>query len=145
MTRLGIRLPGAGLLTRLQARVYRASNGRVWKRWLGSPILVLEVTGRTTGKTRATPLIHARRGDDFVVAAANSGSDRTPQWYRNLGADPRAVVVHGGRRIEVKARDADEGEYDQLWQHVVDAYPPAAFYPGFTERRIPVVILEVVQ
>ena len=142
LTRLGIKMPFAGSLTRTQAKVYRATNGRVWKRWLGSPILVLETTGRTTGKTRATPLIHARHGDAFVVAAANSGSDRAPQWYRNLRRQPKARVVHGGERIDVVAREADGNEYCELWQCVVDAYPPAAFYPSFTDRHIPVLVLE---
>ena len=142
LTRLGIKLPFAGWLTRTQAKVYRATKGRVWKRWLGSPIVVLETVGRKTGQTRATPLIHARAGNAFVVAAANSGSDRTPQWYRNLLAEPRAALVHAGRRLDVRAREADDHEYRELWQRVVDAYPPAAFYPSFTDRRIPVLVLE---
>lgn len=145
MTRRGRRIPGAGAFTRLQARVYRASGGRLWRRWLGTPILVLEVTGRRTGRTRATPLVFARAATGFVVAAANSGSDRAPQWYRNLLHDPRATVVLDGERVAVRARATNGVERDEMWSRVVAEYPPAAYYPDYTDREIPVLVLEPAQ
>jgi F420H(2)-dependent quinone reductase len=57
-------------------RRYRETDGTVghiWRR--GSKILLLTTTGRTTGKSRTTPLIYENAGDAFVIVASNGGYD----------------------------------------------------------------------
>jgi deazaflavin-dependent oxidoreductase (nitroreductase family) len=140
---LGGRVPYLGrLVPRLHARLYKRLQGRFVGRWFGGPVMVLETTGRRSGRTRATPVIYAWDGDDLVVVPSNAGNARTPAWWLNLQAEPRATVVMGGQRRAVRAR-ATEGEERDRRRHVFDGvYPKLDDYGEFTDRQFPVVVLE---
>ncbi len=75
------------------------------KAGLGSPLpiglgaVVLESTGRISGKPREVPLLGLRIGDRVVVSTVRSGS----QWVKNLEADDSAAVWYCGRRREATA------------------------------------------
>ncbi|MEH3133118.1 MAG: nitroreductase family deazaflavin-dependent oxidoreductase [Mycolicibacterium neoaurum] len=112
----------------------RAQNGKY-------PTMLLTVTGRSTGKARTVPVIYVRDGERFVIAAAYSGSDTDPSWWRNLQADPRAEVQVRGETIHVSAAEADPGERPRLWERLVQMYPYFTVYQRRTERAIPVVVL----
>jgi F420H(2)-dependent quinone reductase len=142
ITNSGAKLPLATLWTRLHARLYRRTGGRFLPRWFGGPVMVLETVGRKTGRARATPLIYLRDGDALVVLAANAGSHKTPAWWLNLEAAGSGEVVMGRRRWRVRSRLADPQERERLWPRLVKLYPPNEDYVGFTERELPVVILE---
>ncbi|MEW5655183.1 nitroreductase/quinone reductase family protein, partial [Streptomyces cinereoruber] len=73
-------------------RRYLASDGASGHIWYGKPTLVLTTRGRTSGALRRTGLIYGEDGGNFVVVGSNGGSDRNPQWYLNLLADPRARI-----------------------------------------------------
>lgn len=89
---------GAGLLrvrsfARLPIWLYRARLG-----WLfGSRLLMLEHTGRRSGKKRYVVLEVVDRPDPgcYVVA---SGFGNASQWYRNVRAEPHARVYIGAHR-----------------------------------------------
>jgi F420H(2)-dependent quinone reductase len=144
ITNSGAKLPLATLWTRLHARLYRRTGGRFVPRWFGGPVMVLETVGRKTGRPRATPLIYLRDGDALVVVAANAGSHKTPAWWLNLEAAGSGEVVMGRRRWRVRSRLADAQERERLWPRLVKLYPPNEDYVRFTERQLPVVILEPV-
>lgn len=60
----------------------------------GAGLVVLETTGRVSGKTRAVPLVSARVGNRVYASTV-----RTPsQWVENLDAEPTAGVWINGRR-----------------------------------------------
>lgn len=111
-------------------------------RWFGAPLCVLETTGRRTGQPRRTPVLHLDDGDRLVLVAANGGADRAPAWWLNLQAQPRAAVLLGGRRREVRAREAEGAERARLWDAFRAMYPAAGDYERRTARRLPVVVLE---
>jgi deazaflavin-dependent oxidoreductase (nitroreductase family) len=131
--------------SKAHARLFSATRGRLLGRWFGAPVLVIETTGRHSGLPRRTPIIYARDRDRFVVTPANAGVDRMPAWWLNLSADETATVLVGGRRLAVCAVEAEGTDRERLWQLLLDMSPAIAHYQDFTDRRLPVVVLEPVQ
>src|SRR6476660_5611933 len=95
--------PGMRLMTGLHEFWYRMTDGLVGGNFMGAPMLLLTTTGRKTGQKHTTPLVYLRDGDDVVVIASNGGSDKHPQWWLNLTADPRAEVQAGNKKSTVRA------------------------------------------
>lgn len=137
-------------LARLQVRVFRATDGRIGSRWrIGAgfrkpvPTLLLEHRGRRSGRLFTTPLLYLRDGADLVVVASQGGLPTNPQWFANLQAQPDTVVdLPRQRGVRVHARVADPAERAALWPRLVALYADFARYAQWTDREIPVVILE---
>ncbi|MBW3669334.1 MAG: nitroreductase family deazaflavin-dependent oxidoreductase [Actinobacteria bacterium] len=124
------------------AGAYRRTRGRAGRRWFGAPVLLLDVVGRKTGRLRSTPLIYLPVPDGYVVAAADAGNDREPQWWRNLRTAGTGMVHVDGRTERVHARLVEPPERDELWANLVAAYPAVGEYGRYTDRVFPVVVLE---
>lgn len=107
--------------TRLHAWVYRCSGGRVLGRMSGQPVLLLQTTGRRSGRTRTTPVQYLADDDTFVVVASNAGAARPPAWYLNLRANPHAQIRVGARNIDVRAQEAAGQERVALWRRLTAA------------------------
>ncbi|HEX4251950.1 MAG TPA: nitroreductase family deazaflavin-dependent oxidoreductase [Pseudonocardia sp.] len=132
-----------------QVWVYRRTGGRVGGMWrVGAgfrepvPTLLLEHQGRKSGKAFTTPLLYLLDGADVVIVASQGGLPKHPQWYHNLRAHSDTYVQIRAERRAVRARTADAGERARLWPLLVDTYADFANYQSWTEREIPVVILE---
>jgi deazaflavin-dependent oxidoreductase (nitroreductase family) len=128
-------------LSRVHARAYRMSRGRILDRIAGMPVLLLTTTGRRSGKRRTATLTYFRDGTDLVVIASFGGADLPPAWWLNLQRDPRASVLVGGTTSKVTARAATPEEHDRLWPLVTETYSGYARYQERTARPIPVVLL----
>ena len=136
--------PLGRLGSRLHARLYRATGGRVGGRWFGAPVMTLETVGRKSGKPRSTAVLCVRDGESFIVVPSNAGSSRVPAWWLNLRAAGEGTVVVRGRRHRVRPRVAEGEERERLWQTFARAYPQLDDYTRFTDREFPVVVLEKV-
>jgi F420H(2)-dependent quinone reductase len=133
--------------TRTHARVLRASRGRVRRSLVlggGQPVLALTTVGRRSGVARSTVVAYMRVGGDYVVTAANLGSESDPAWFLNLTADPEATIEVDGERIGVLARQAVGQEAQDLWNRWIERLPAADTFRRIAGRDIPVVVLEPV-
>lgn len=123
--------------------LYRKTGGRVGGRFLrGAPVCLLTTTGRKSGEPRTTPLLYLRRGDRVIVVASQGGMPKHPQWYRNLQVTPEVEVEIKKERLRLTARTASEAERQELWPELLKMYSDFEDYQSWTERVIPVVILE---
>ena len=131
--------------TRLHASLFRATGGRVGGRIADSPVLLLNVVGRKTGRQRTIPLLYLRDGDRYVTVASNGGTRDHPLWWLNLKANPEATVEVDGREVRVRAEEAGPEEKVRLWPRLVEMYPGYESYQRTTDREIPVVVLHPVR
>lgn len=129
--------------------LYRRTGGRVAGTWrIGAgrrnpvPICLMEHRGRKTGKLRTTPLVYLVDADRVVVVASQAGRPEHPMWYLNILADPDVTVQIRNQRRAMRARVADPGERAELWPRLVDLYADYDSYQSWTDRVIPVVVLE---
>jgi len=135
---------------RVNVALYRLTNGRVGATWrIGAgwrkpvPVLLLDHVGRRSGRRFTTPLLYLADGPDLVVVASQGGLPRHPQWFHNLRAAPETTVALPGERTRpVRARVAGADERAALWPRLVDLYADFATYQAWTDREIPVVVLE---
>lgn len=122
---------------------FRANCGRLGGAFEGRQMLLLTTTGRHSGVPRTSPLAYSGEDGRYVVTASNRGSDRHPEWYRNLLADPAALVEAGGRTLVVRATEiVDPAERDRLWVAHKALVPSFGDYESATARTIPVLVLE---
>jgi F420H(2)-dependent quinone reductase len=134
--------PGATLPTRAHAWLLKRSKGRLGKRFLGAPVLVLRTTGRKSGEPREAPMFFVRHGDGWAVVASNAASKKPPAWFLNLEANPQAEVLQDGGEHPVTCRRATPDEERELWPRFVEVYRGYDHYKEIATRELPVVILE---
>ena len=130
-----------GWVARLHAALFRASGGRIGGRMVNSPVLLLNTTGRRSGKRRTTPLLYLQDNDSYAIVASNGGTAAHPAWWHNLHARPEVTVEVGGRELRVRAEEAGASERKRLWPRLVAMYPPYEDYQKKTDREIPVLLL----
>jgi len=137
-------------MAKAQVAAFKATDGRLGRTWrVGAgwkkpvPTLLLDHMGRRSGRRFTTPLLYLEDGKDLVVVASQGGLPKNPQWYANLVATPDTTVrlAREGQRA-VRAREAVGEEREQLWPRLVDLYADFAKYEAWTDRTIPVMVLE---
>ena len=137
-------------MAKAQVKAFRLTNGRFGSTWrIGAgwskpvPTLLLDHVGRKSGKRFTTPLLYLEDGERLVVVASQGGLPKNPQWYPNLLAHPETSVrlrKEGVRRV--RAREAGGAERAELWPRLVELYADFEKYARWTDREIPVMVLE---
>src|SRR5688572_8268011 len=84
--------------------VSKVTGGKQTAAGLFLPTLIVENTGRKSGRTFRTPLAFVDDGDRFLIMGSNWGQTHHPAWTSNLIANPETVVELKGERIPVRAR-----------------------------------------
>ncbi|HEX6920401.1 MAG TPA: nitroreductase/quinone reductase family protein [Actinomycetes bacterium] len=126
--------------TRVNRLLYAVSDGRLGRRFPGgAPVVWLTVTGARSGLPRRVPLLGARDGDAWVVTGSNAGQAAAPAWVHNLRAHPDAELEVDGRRLQVRATEADDdSERARLYGLMVGLWRGYARYGQQARRTIPV-------
>jgi deazaflavin-dependent oxidoreductase (nitroreductase family) len=132
-------------LSRLHVFVYRLTGGRIGRRLVRNDMLLLTTRGVRTGGEHTVPLLYLRDGETLTVIASWGGRPNNPQWFRNLMANPEAVVQVRSDRWVVRARAASPEEREKWWPRVLEAYRGYRVYQSHTDRVIPVVLLDRVR
>src|SRR5947209_3313647 len=91
-------------------REFRATRGQLSGPMAGRSLLLLTTTGARSGEARTAVVGYGRQGDRYIVIASNNGAPAHPAWYRNLLADPRAIVEVGSEKFAATARTAEPRE-----------------------------------
>lgn len=134
------------VMSALQARLYRATGGRVGQRFLqGARVGVLSHRGRRSGQERRTPLIYVEYGDGVVVAASKGGFSGNPAWYYNVTAEPDVHFQVGSDDRPMRARPALATERPDIWARLDHEYRDFATYrdrAALNGREIPLIVLE---
>jgi len=135
---------GPAFVPRLHRWLYLRTGGRLGHGIIGVPSLLLQTTGRRTGRTRNAALVYGRDGGSLVVAASNYGGERDPAWLRNLRADPRVRLQVGRRQLAAEARVVEPGDADYArLMALMNAVNRNRYvhYQARTARPIPLVLM----
>jgi F420H(2)-dependent quinone reductase len=127
--------------TRLHAWVYRRSGGRVLGHIGGQPVLLLQTTGRRSGRTRTTPVQYMAHAEGFVVVAANHGARHPPAWYLNLCAKARGRIRVGDQNFDVATREVSGDERTELWRQLSAANRHLPGVQTKAGRQLPLLVL----
>jgi deazaflavin-dependent oxidoreductase (nitroreductase family) len=138
-------------MTKAHVWVYRKTRGLLGSTWRvgaafprGVPICLLTTLGRKSGEARVVPLLYVREGESLVVVASTGGMPRNPAWFFNLKENAECSVQVMGKQWRAVARVADPAERAELWPKLVEMYFDYDNYQRWTERVIPVVVLDPV-
>jgi deazaflavin-dependent oxidoreductase (nitroreductase family) len=101
-------------------------------------VLVIETTGRRSGRRRVTPVGYWRDAQDaFLVGGGAAGKTRLPDWVANLRADDSAAVWVRRTRIPVMAQELKGADRDRAQQEAAAIWPGVARYERLSGRVIP--------
>ncbi len=127
-------------MTRLNVWIYQLSGGKMMNTLQGSPVCLVTMTGRKTGKKRTIALMHTARGEDIILVASMGGAPKSPLWYHNMVATPQVDLQVGATKRSYSVRQASDEEKAELWPLLVDSYGDFDMYQKRTHRNIPVLI-----
>ncbi len=129
-------------LSTLHTILYRGTGGTIGRRLVSNDMLLLTTTGRTSGNAHTVPLLYLTDDERLVVVASYGGRPDHPSWFKNLLAEPTAVVQILSDRRTVVATTMTDDERTNWWPSVVAAYGDYAAYQSRTDRKIPLVWLD---
>ena len=124
-------------------KTWQESNGTQMNEMLGMKVIQLNTTGRVSGEPRWVLLTCKEDARGWLVVASNLGADRDPNWWLNLKASGgEGSVTTGGETHAVRARSLKGEENRAAYDDFAATYDGYQKYREWTERHIPVVLLE---
>ncbi|WP_345430383.1 nitroreductase/quinone reductase family protein [Actinoallomurus vinaceus] len=134
-------------LLRLSNRLETASLRRLGFSWIAligrTHVLVLETTGRTTGRLRHTPVVYRRGAEGRLYVGGGAAGMTRVDWVANLRANPVAAVWMRRRRHPVIAHELTGEAYERERQESLALWPRSARYERMSGRRIPYFRLDL--
>lgn len=108
------------------------------------PTLLLTTTGRKSGEPRHLPLLYVKVDAGYIIIASKGGAPQHPAWFLNILGNPNCEIRVGRDHYQVTARIVEGEEREEYWNKMTALYPPYDDYQAATDRKIPVVVLEMV-
>jgi len=122
---------------------FRANRGEVAAPYDDPPpMLLVHTTGARSGKEHIVPMRALPDGDALYVFASAHGSDRNPDWYYNVIANPDITIEKGVETIPVRVSEVHGAERDAIFDRHKARFPVFADYERRLNRRIPVLRLD---
>jgi deazaflavin-dependent oxidoreductase (nitroreductase family) len=87
-------------------------------------------------------LLHTLGGDAMYVFGSAHGSERHPDWYYNVIANPDFLVEKGTETFTVHATEVTGEERERIFRAHAAQFPVFAEYEQKLQRAIPVLKLE---
>ena len=128
----------------INAFLIKISNGKIGGKLGTQTILILHTTGRKSGQPRSIPIAYFFHEGKYLIVESNWGKNIHADWYFNLQKQPQASIEVNGRMIKVNANVAEGKEYARLWEYVTKKHAPYLEYQKMTERKIPIVVFELI-
>jgi deazaflavin-dependent oxidoreductase (nitroreductase family) len=120
---------------------FRATGGKAGGMFTGKPLVLVHHIGAKSGKERIAPLVPLLDGGRIFIFATKGGSDKNPDWYGNLVANPNVTVELGTETFPATARTLTGEERDDIYAKQSAVEPQFGEYQQMTTRVIPVVEL----
>jgi deazaflavin-dependent oxidoreductase (nitroreductase family) len=136
-------VPSPSLRVRDQVARYEATDGREGGTLEGRPVVILTMTGATSGKIRKTPIMRIERDGTYVAVASAAGAPNHPAWYHNLVANPDVRLQDGAQVHHLRAREIFGDEKAKAWKLADSRWPHFSEYRAKAGREIPILLLEL--
>ena len=120
---------------------FRATGGKAGGVFTGKPLLLLHHIGAKSGIELTSPVATLLQDGRMFIFATKGGSDKNPDWYGNLVANPNVTVELGTETFPATARTLTGEERADIWAKQVAVEPQFGDYQRTTTREIPVVEL----
>jgi deazaflavin-dependent oxidoreductase (nitroreductase family) len=122
---------------------FRANRGEVAAPYDDPPpMLLVHTTGARSGKDHIVPMRALPDGNALYVFASAHGSDRQPDWYYNLVANPDITIEKGVESIPVRATEVHGAERGAIFARHAARFPIFTEYERTLARTIPVIRLD---
>jgi len=121
---------------------FRANQGQVEAPYPDPPpMLLVHTIGRRSGREHIVPMRCLPDGDSLYIFGSAHGSERHPDWYWNIVANPDIVIEMGTETIPVRATVLSGSERDEIFARQAARFPIFDEYQRKLTRTIPVVRL----
>lgn len=122
---------------------FRANGGEVAAPYDNPPpMLLLHTIGARSGKEHIVPMRSLPDGDTLYVFGSAHGSERHPDWYYNIIANPDFVIEKGTETIPVHATVLQGAEREAIFARQAARFPVFTDYQRKLKRTIPVIRLD---
>lgn len=137
-------VPSPSERVRIQVASYEATGGREGGTLEGRPVVILTMTGATSGKIRKIPVMRIERDGSYLAVASAAGAQNHPAWYHNLLAHPGVRLQDGATVHCLRAREVFGAEKAEAWKLAESRWPHFPEYRARTSQEIPILLLEPV-
>ena len=122
---------------------FRANQGEVKAPYDNPPpMLLIHTIGAKSGKEHIVPMRCMPDGEALYVFASAHGSERNPDWYYNLIANPDIMIEKGSEIIPVRASELVGAEREAIFERQAARFAIFAEYQRKLDRTIPVIRLD---